>query len=58
MQMLKLTSLIYLLFLSVRELHDNDLELIGPKVFYNIPELLHLWVQFILLRLKHVYVKQ
>lgn len=29
-------------FLSVRELHDNDLELIGPKVFYNIPELLHL----------------
>ncbi|XP_066019549.1 leucine-rich repeat protein soc-2 homolog [Pocillopora verrucosa] len=24
------------------ELHDNDLELIGPKVFYNIPELLHL----------------
>ena len=31
-------------FLSFSELHTNHLETIAAKVFYEIPELLHLWV--------------
>ena len=35
---------IMLQFLSFSELHMNHLEIIAAKVFYEIPELLHLWV--------------
>ena len=35
---------IMLQFLSFSELHMNHLETIAAKVFYEIPELLHLWV--------------